>query len=242
MITFFTAAFEKHKIFIPLFIVSCLESHPEATVEIIVDNIQNTPCLKLLREFYGKEKILVYKTTQKYNSKLFGGTIRFTSIPKTKNQYTYITDIDIIIFDKNIQEIHCQYMKELNLFYSNIIRPGSKRLSGLQFLKTKEYYEIITFDKTEKTLKNVRNVLNDENVLYEVLKQNYKLPPINFSKRPVHGIHMSLNREPYAPKGNCNWNIKPKYKEAFLQLQKQKIWSLAFPLFDNNLKQLLNQI
>ena len=112
-------------------------------------------------------------------------TVRFITNPTIKDKYTYISDIDIVSLDKNFYESHIRDMREHNRTYSNIVRKGVARLSGLHFCETEKQYPL-DLDGIDITGWN-------EVILMQVTEKRQKLD-YETTWRPVHGIHMSANR------------------------------------------------
>ena len=67
-----------------------------------------------------------------------GNVKRFFS----KYKYVYTTDVDILIMPErpSLLKQHVKHCKVLGLPYSNFIRAGTKRLTGLHFMKVDEYF------------------------------------------------------------------------------------------------------
>ena len=96
-------------------------------------------------------------------------------------------------------------------------------MSGLHFCKTKEW-----FTKTEKERLNFKknNInLNDENMLYLITKNSKiyideslgKTTESFIKNRPIHGIHISLNRKPFEINAKMCNVISENFKYSFLQ-------------------------
>lgn len=121
-------------------------------------------------------------------------SIRFLVEPELYREYVYIGDIDILITE-NILDKH-YHVFDKGLAYSNIVRDGTKRLTGLHFCKYSSQYPLPKVDDL------ITQFPNDEELLYAIMERKrlifsddeYK----NFIRiRPIHGIHMSVNRMPY---------------------------------------------
>ena len=198
----YTCCDEKYSHFIPLFCAALLYSNDNIDIEIGISNSKLTDeeeyALKYLRNKFKDSQILIKYNmfTVDYNKStteqaLFNGkemminSIRFVSEPIIKDTYTYISDIDIISLEHNFFTIHINEMNKNNLVYDNIVRQNTNRLSGLHFVITKYQYPI--------NYAELETNINDEQLLLNICKDKY---PINKELifRPVHGIHMSLNR------------------------------------------------
>jgi hypothetical protein len=217
---FFTVCNGTYKDFIPIFILSHLYHNDDCFVEVGVDSKldpQILEGLEILDRFY-PNKFNTYTVDfgplkigdKSYNSA--PNTIRFLTEPKIISEYVYISDVDIICLQKDLSSIHIDNMKKLNLPYSNIVRPtktifksfngftSHRRLSGLHFTKYDSYYPIPKYDDLcERGILN-----NDEVFLYEIVKKKYPIFNCKNDYRPVHGIHVSPNRN---PTGGLNWGM-----------------------------------
>ena len=223
-INFFTCCNNEYCNFIPLFIFSNLYNIPNSHVEIGYDNwdVLNDESINILKEMYPNRFLLrnvkfnpITIKDKKFNS--IPNTIRFITEPLVKTKYVYISDIDILTLDKNILNIHLKNMENHNLKYSNIVRPrhgnfaSLKRLSGLHFTPYENYYPIPEYlDLCELGYLN-----HDEAFLYEIVKKRYSDFNEDLTFRPVHGIHISPNRE---PNGKMNWGMD-KWKNEWLVLR-----------------------
>lgn len=122
---------------------------------------------------------------------------RFIAEPTFKTTYYYITDVDIMILKDVVNNL-----KPLmtNKYFSNIVRPNTKRLTGLMFC-TNEY-----FDLTRATRQSITRIKSDECTLYEIVNRSIGVPEELQSKdRPLLGIHLSLNRVPFKSDDYLSW-------------------------------------
>lgn len=169
--------------------------HPGACVEMIVDRpllFSNTHKkeLKVLRNTFGDASIIVRKNNHS-NRNVHVGTYRFLHLPNTKKKYTYIGDVDIVILE-NIIPFHEGMLAKYGLPYSNIVRKGQKRLTGLHFVNTQRYYSQRFRMAANASL---RPRVLDEFILFDMCKRLHGIIPTkNPAERPAHGIHMSPKR------------------------------------------------
>lgn len=238
----FTCCNGIYKDFAPLFIFSNLYHNKNCYVEVGMDNIDYTEIknsINILKKYYNDDfKIFNAKFDELDNGdKKYGiipNTVRFVTTPTIKTEYVYISDIDIINLEKDILSIHVKNMERTNLPYSNIVRPSKNRLSGLHFTKYVNYYPIPDyFDLCEKGL-----LKHDELFLYELVKKKY--PKFNYEEkyRPVHGIHVSLNRE---PDGKLGWGMK-NWKNQWVEFRNSKVFIELYPTFTKMIKEKINII
>lgn len=118
---------------------------------------------------------------------------RFIVEPMIKREYVYIGDIDIMILE-NVFDKH-SYIFEKGLPYSNIVRVNSKKLTGLHFCRYDKQYPLPNINDL------IDSVFNDEDLLYAIMDRKGLIYPADEYRkiqRPVHGIHMSLNRMPFS--------------------------------------------
>lgn len=202
--TFFTCCNKKYQEFVPFFASSILKNNPDSVVEVGVedmihsDNFQSS--IKYIKDLYGDRFFLreVKFDIININGKSFRtcpNVIRFIEEPILKSRYIYIGDVDIITLENDITNIHLDHMSKTGLNYSNIIRPIReneiyKRMTGLHFSKWDNYYPIGDFENlAEKSLLSL-----DEVFLHEIVSsKNDTIESDIF--RPVHGIHISPNRD-----------------------------------------------
>jgi hypothetical protein len=168
-------------------------------------------------------------------------SIRFILEPRLAGDYVYIGDVDIMILE-NIWDWH-KPVFDAGLPYSNVIRLGKKKLTGLHFVKRDRYYPIPVIDDL------IKSIENDEELLYEINKRSgllYDEKEYNKIRqgRPIHGLHMSLNRLPfsYEPE-RVGWNMSFKNLEKFGALIKTEIFNDFFKtLYPGSSQILLNLI
>ena len=132
-------------------------------------------------------------------------TVRFLSSSRLKAEYVYIGDIDIIILDPQLLYKHLNNMKRTGLPYSNSVRPKTTQMSGLHFSKFNSYYPIPNVSDLDLSR------MNDEMVLYEIIKRKRLKLQDRVWYRPVHGIHISPNRSPNALIDNKGKEVKPSW-------------------------------
>jgi hypothetical protein len=184
-ILFLLVATKNHKRFIPTFIYFAKKYHPNAHFEIYTDGYTDQ---------FNEANVDFYILPGELRKTPNGA--RFFLRPFVKKKYTYIGDIDIML-KENIIQFHIDKMKKTGLYFDNQSRVGKEALSGLHFVKTFEYYHHV--EKAQK--KFVDKIGLDEHYLYLICSSIWDISPIisknieEFSKgRPIHGIHLSMNR------------------------------------------------
>lgn len=212
--------------FIPIFALSHLYYNHDSVVEIGVDKLADP----LIEDGINYIMSLYPNRLLVRNCEIFEKTphiTRFIETPQIISENVYISDVDIICLTSNINNIHINDMQSTGLPYSNIVRTkpdihtGWFKLTGLHFTPWDNYYPIP--DVTSLLKSNYHNI--DESFLYQLVKLKY--PNFNYTNdfRPVHGIHVSTNRNPISKIGwgiddfKEQWSIFRKTKE-FLGLEK----------------------
>jgi len=127
---------------------------------------------------------------------------------------------------ENIIDGHIKHMNEIGKRYSNIVRPNSNHLSGLHFSEYDFYYPV--------DLDGINVTINDEVVLHDIVSKKTELDKTT-KYRPLHGIHMSLNRP--TVKGNDKipgWGAEP-YKEKWIEFKNTDIYKQICPYFEGDI-------
>jgi hypothetical protein len=245
MTNVFTCCNGKYNDFIPLFILSNLYHNDNVFVEVGTDEyseISNTNSIKLLNKLYPNRFKLRYSN---FNNYLIGNTqypvspntVRFIETPEIKTEYVYISDVDIICLTKNFSQVHIDYMKEFNQPYSNMVRNGKDSLTGLHFTPYNNHYPLSDFGDL---LINDSNLLSyDEKFLYLLVNKNYPIEINNNNFRPVHGIHVSLNRDPY---GDVGWGVNRDRYLRWVEFRNSDEFLTLEPSFSKKIKETINII
>jgi len=229
-LTIYVTANRLYEPFILPFIATSLLHNPHSHVEVGVEQAEET----YRRYAAGFDYIQAHISSAfSLSSVEFSGAspnnVRFLTPPKTRADFIYIGDIDILILE-SIASWHIQHMKETGQPFSNIKRSGKKALSGLHFSKWDALYPLPDLSD----LTNPRTH-PDEALLYEIIaRHGHEIPSEDKFKRPLHGFHMSLNRRPR------KWGIKDKSQQSFLQdrlqaykiLRSDKVWTGLWPHLD----------
>jgi len=169
--------------------------------------------------------------------------LRFIEKPISKCEYTYIGDIDIFILE-DIVPFHEKMMEENKLCYDNYVRPNNKDfMSGLHFCN-EEYFKATENARKKYSKKEMFN----EKMLFEICKESglrllqTHTPEEFIEKRPVHGIHVSLNRKPFVEKG-MEFGYEEKFKEKFIDATNSNLFNEKIkPLFTDFFLRIYNKI
>ena len=199
-----------------------------------------------LNELFGGRSLLVNTDSQ------FPAVDRFREQPKTSKSYTYISDIDIMTLDPHIRERHVANLD--SRCYSNAMRDRLPieefpRLTGLMFVITDEWYaateaarklpfegsdEMILAQIAFSVFPETKAELEEKGCILHVEKSGPKT-----WVRPVHGIHMSIARDPRAKIG---WELKNRWLNALKRIEKHETWPEFWSMTDDKWKQEYNKI
>mmetsp|Transcript_20187 Transcript_20187/g.29612 ORF Transcript_20187/g.29612 Transcript_20187/m.29612 type:complete len:429 (+) Transcript_20187:131-1417(+) len=214
-INFFSCAVgEMYEDLLPMYAFFALANHHSigAFVEIVVPDsasfiqrhnnslswlqntfVSNNTAAICVRDFIGDH----IKRTQYTN------TWRYLEVPIRTAKYTFIGDVDIFFVESVLDPMRFKQMEFFGLPYSNIVRdydvePEERRLTGVMLVETEKFYTPALI----KAQATVNAAGNDEIFLYKiVVEAGIGIPDPNTTDkllryRPVHGIHLSLNRGP----------------------------------------------
>jgi SAM-dependent methyltransferase len=208
-ILFYTSATKFYENFVTPYIFFAATHNLNSTFEFIVDDIslfrsRHQPALDWLTE--NLNIVIHLQDTQGLlNRPHKENSIRFIIEPKMEAEFVYIGDVDIMIME-DIASWHSPIF-EAALPYSNIIRSGTKRLSGLHFTRYKSHYPL------PEIADLINSEINDEELLYKIVERKGLLYPNEKfysikNNRPIHGLHMSLNRLPFSyNKERVGWGM-----------------------------------
>ena len=197
---FFTAVDNGYEDFLPLYIYFANKYNENSSFEFLIKNLSNN-FINLIKNFQNKFKIKNI-LLRNFNDNIRADSLRWLEEPLTKCNYTYIGDVDIFI-NENILPFHLSEMKKYNTIYDNKIRLNNNNfMSGLHFIKSDEWYKAtknvrIKYFNFYSTNKNTYNEL-----LLKLIINESKINILNNLKentfnRPIHGLHISLNRIPF---------------------------------------------
>lgn len=226
--------------YLSLFIYFCLISYPYYGIRIFLTGALSDSHREHIDELKkrGDVEIFehVFKDFPKGNQEL--KTLRWIIGPEHFEDYEniYIGDIDMLICreDVDLMSQHLEHCRKNDLPYSNAIRSGTSRLSGLHFVKKDEYYNTMmaTIEEYKDLLRRgkLKGIKNEE-ILYKMVKKaGLGLPKGWF--RPHHGIHLGLWRKGERKVSKPAWKVinRDMYREhyKFYRL----VASLGDPLFD----------
>ena len=211
----YTCCDRAYEDFVALFAWAALAANPDCAVEVGVESaeaffVENGAAADAVGARFGADRFVVHEVpfATSDGTRIRPNTVRFVTTPRIVTRYVYIADVDVIMLEPGLTEMHLENMRRHGSTYSNVVRPGTRRMSGLHFCERASHYPLP--DLSDLDLQ--REI--DEAVLYEVLVRRGVTPyedPQRF--RPVPGIHMSPNRTPLpyhdGRRKRPGWNIPP---------------------------------
>lgn len=227
---FFTCATGYYENFVIPYIYFASTFNSGAKFEFIVNdaaifNAKHEKSLQWLRSNHAATVVIRSLPTLK-NKPRMDNSLRFIIQPSETADLVYIGDVDIMIFD-DIVKWH-KPVFDAGLPYSNVVRTNTKRLTGLHFTKYSEYYPLPEIEDL------IIDTPNDEELLYKIVERKGALYDTAIYNtlvrgRPIHGLHMSLNRFPFsAHSERVSWGMSyghldqcnklmnhPKFKSFF---------------------------
>lgn len=214
-----TSVDSKYEDFVPLFVASHLAYNKDASCFVLVMNVEEAkgnPHLNYnaLKKLYGARFELHAYDSDRCNA----SKARFCFADRnilSHFEFLYITDADIICCEA-IAQHHEKIINSHGINYSNITRKeksqNDERLTGLHFCKVADW---LSLDRTSKILSDITH---DERFLYKLYELNSKLNEGPVTSRPVHGIHVSLNRHIYGIPTSPVYRIQSELNEKKFHL------------------------
>lgn len=231
---FYTACNEAYEHFIPLYIYFTLTNNRNSAVEIGVLNKEryikeNKLLLNELHALFGDDFFISEANNPK--PKFLPNAIRFINQPKTRAEYVYIGDIDILILEKDICEMHLKQMEKSSQPFSNKRRLNSKenRLTGLHFCSYDIMYPLPEIDPEWR-------LLNDEVMLWKIMDNKGYMVSDSYQFRPVHGIHISPSRHPV---GELGWGVTEKRMIEYKAIRNDPNFQKVLESSDMNTKNII---
>jgi len=225
-----------YRSYVPLFLL-CLFKAYAYDVLVFLDELPDSRMregIKIAQRTGGRCKLIYDKKLREYpkttsrsqQSENYRGQ-RFTLF-RTENvethlskyQHVYMTDVDMLIMRESppLLEQHIRHCEALGLPYSNFVRKGTRRMTGLHFMKAAEYFHTVT-PVTDKYADLVRRrgiwavmgggKSQGERLLYRIINEAGIGFPSQGCERirvldprgsdnvcfgPHHGLHIGLGR------------------------------------------------
>lgn len=108
-------------------------------------------------------------------------------------EHVYIGDIDMFLVPEEtpLHKAHAEHCRELSLPYSNRIRGGQRKLTGLHFVRTREYFDAVlpTIERYRATALQGTLAISNEELLYNMIEESVGLPPFVGNFVTHHGMH-----------------------------------------------------
>jgi hypothetical protein len=217
---FYTCANKRYEDFIPLYAFFALRTTADSIAEFGVEDKvsflrENAESLDIVNRALGNGRITIRDVPWKdpEGKAILPNTVRFVSPPKKTARFVYIGDVDIIILETDLLRAHEAFMAKAGIPYSNSVRPNSTRMSGLHLTEHDAIYPLP--DLSDLDLLR----MNDEMVLYEIVRRRGLQIQDKSWFRPIHGIHISPNRRPRAEFDASGAVVKPGWGiEPYVQL------------------------
>ena len=244
---FYTGATNVFHNYLPLYFLFGSLEHPGASFEFLVRDLPRMQALhgESLDEIAALSGSVYYlhdvATHECRKTPLMENSYRFLLQPFLRSEYIYIGDIDILLTE-NILNKHRAYFSSGLPFY-NLIRPGSKRLTGLHLARYDDLYPL------HEALWDYCG-LNDEEILYKHyelsggLYQDQLEPLVNDLGRPNCGIHISPNRLPFfANLEGPDWGIEASALQRLLcHLDRSDVRSIVEVMYRGSRRILMNLV
>lgn len=229
---FYTTADADYEYLAPLYIYCALRSNPKALVEIGLEDTdtfleENERSVQILREEFDDK----FRFTDVNFDGVQSNAVRFITEPvwADRADYVYIGDIDILLFDDDIEVQHTDQMRRYDAPFSNVIRhegtkqTGKPRLTGLHFAPTDLQYPLPELD-TSKVPRPGAESGADEHLLYTIMQKNGAMIPREMDWRPEHGIHVRTGNHPFGRLKNGSGTPDPQF-EALIDGTQEVFWS-----------------
>lgn len=177
--------------FAPVYIYSLKKSYPDYDIKIyswdkipknIKEILKDINCEDCLIEI----DLPIAKTPNNIKAS------RFLYTHDLKYNYIFVGDIDFFICPEipSLLDHHLDFCNTHNLSYSNRVRSGTKRLTGLHFYKTADY-NVDVLKSFKNNFENIQSHCGDEELLYQIInKMGFEFPKKIIGERLQHGIHI----------------------------------------------------
>ncbi len=210
---------QKYQAYLPLYIYSAQRAYPGSSVKVFVDELlpEVLADIKILRlmdkgeieidtTFLNEVKYLEgFKGTGSCGSCMVSA--RWIIPPeKLPGKYVLITDADIFFLPEqpDLKRFHIERMERVGLPFSNVIRKGQRRMTGIHFFEKEPYYfylkRILRNMNKAKAERYQAGTATDEGFLYNIVEHCFEgkgFPGalIKETERPWHGLHLGIWRK-----------------------------------------------
>ena len=183
--------------YIPLYLYFVLRAYPQYELIVYFDGTMHpeiAACVDLVGDM-GRFRIKPIPQTYDTASPQTIKALRWLLVDEEFYDYdnVYIGDIDMFIVPEEtpLHELHVRHSREIGLPYSNRVRTGQQKLTGLHFVRTREYYERVlpTIRKYHEPVLSGSLRINNEQLLYRMMEESVGLPQKVGNFVSFHGIH-----------------------------------------------------
>lgn len=190
-------ATQAYQEYIPLYLYFVLRAYPDYELIVYVDGTMHpavSGCIDLVRDM-GRFRLKPIRQAYDRSTSQPIKSLRWLLIEEDFYEYdnVYIGDIDMFIVPEAapLHEVHVQHSREIGLPYSNRVRSGQRKLTGLHFVRTREYYDRVlpTMRKYHDAALSGSLGINNEELLYRMMDESVGLPQIVGNFVSYHGIH-----------------------------------------------------
>jgi hypothetical protein len=210
-----TVAFGSYRDYIPYYIHSISAAYPAYTVKIFVTDPglpeQVSTALDCLRRLglsrfevrAGSFPLFPGSHTPVVGRQALGKYLRWLLPPAefAGYEYGYVGDVDFLILPETepLHEGHVRHLRELGVPYSNVVRNGTRRLSGLHFFAVRPYFEATAsaIDFYSERVEHILELgLHNEEFLYHLVERTIGFGAMATAPRfrPKHGFHLGCVR------------------------------------------------
>jgi len=213
---FVVLASETYYDYIPLYIYFATTAYPDSFVRVYARGERNEKLLEQISRITSSNNwTVIFNHARGFpDNRDVNAALRFLIFDEVLKSFTYVYtgDIDILIAKEkeSLVSQHVEHSNFIGLPYSNVIRYHSKRLTGLHFVKTSEYYDrVLPYLKKYQGVVRTSEFKNEE-ILYALCKDAGMLPDkeaipnlsVDESSyntqtywfRPHHGLHLRAFR------------------------------------------------
>lgn len=193
---------EGYQEYIPLYLFFLFRAYPDYEAIVYFDGAlrrEVAECIDLVRalgSFDIRSLDYRYDRTSAQNLMALRWVIYDADYERYENVYTGDIDLFIVAETPGLCERHVAHCEQVELPYSNRVRGGYKKLSGLHFVRTNSYYPRVRphMERYRDRIASGTYRMHNEEMLYEMMEQSVGLPRVP-GKFPVHhGIHLRVFR------------------------------------------------
>lgn len=241
-LTIYSCANGRYQDFVPIYIATALWSNPGCHVEIGLESLepfQDTKIGDAMRHIFGSKNFSLHEVSWSKPSggRILPNSVRFITEPLHRSKYVYIGDIDLFTLRSDILSTHLAHMQRTKLPFSNGVRKGTARLTGLHFVERDFQYPLPDLSDL------IGAKIGDEMLLYKIVERKLgcDMPEFEFF-RPAHGVHLSPNRAPWGRtvngKASPGWNLS-SWRRKWLSFRETDMYKEIAPLVSEGMASVL---